>query len=468
MARKYFQSDDEDSDEIVKKYEDFVSGASPAGYFDVEEFETIIDHYLDVENTEKATEALETGMTQHPVSSELQAKNAKIHLLNNEPEQAYEILLSLTEQDDYEVVVLKINALLKMERDDEAVALHEHFFANINSGFLIELAYLEVAQVYMQYKKWTVALELLEKGRDKNPRNIDILFELTHCYEMLEEFDKALANQLHILEINPFVSEAWFNLGQLYFSTQNYTKALEAYDYALAINPKDMHACLQKAHILLNLERFDEAIEHYMEYVEVADTQSKGLIYGYIGECYEYLENNDKAVYWYQKSLELEPESYDSLVGLGICKLEQEKYEEGITFLRKAIEIQPDFFEAYVYLAEAFIGIDDLENALLAYEKSLEYEPNQPETLVAVGTLFLEKDDFLSALYYYHEAYKLDRELEQITLFLAVANFKLGNIEVSLKFLLDAVTANDQALNDFLEICPEAMELLDDTESTKA
>jgi Tfp pilus assembly protein PilF len=218
---------------------------------------------------------------------------------------------------------------------------------------------------------------------------------------------------------------------------------------------------LQKAHVLLNLERFDEAVEHYMEYVETTDTPSRGLIYGYIGECYEYLENNDKAVYWYQKSLELEPESYDSLVGLGICMLEQEKYEEGMNFLRKAIEIEPEFAEAYVYLAEAFIGTEDLESALQAYKKSLEYEPNQPETLVATGTLLLEKDDFISALHYYETAYEQDRELEQITLFLAIVHFKLGNIDISMKHLLEAVTANDQALSDFLEICPEAVEMIE-------
>ena len=462
MARRYSYSPDEESDEIVKKYEDFVSGASPAGYFDVEEFETIIDHYLFTENTDDACKALEMGMKQHPVSSELQAKRAKIQLLNGNPQQACEILAAISDQDDYDVVLLKIDALLKMERDDEAADVYEHFFADINSKYLIDLAYLDIAQVYVHYQKYNTALKLLEKGKENNPRNIDLLFELTHCYEQVLEFDKALETQQLIIEINPFVSEAWFNLGQIYFSAQNYAKALEAYDYTLAINPKDMHACLQKAHVLLHLERFDEAVEHYMEYVEITDTPSKGLIYGYIGECYEYLEDNDKAVHWYQKSLELEPESYDSLVGLGICMLEQEKYRDGMVFLQKAIEIDPEFSEAYVYLAEAFLGIDDLDSALESYKKSLECDPNQPETLIAAGNILLEKEDFVSALHYYQAAYTQSSELEQIALLLAIAHFKVGSISVSLKYLMQAVTADDEALSTFLEICPEAVELMDE------
>ena len=462
MARKYFYSHDEDSDEIVKKYEDFVSGVSPAGYFDVEEFETIIDHYLFLENIDVGNKVLEMGLKQHPTSSELQAKRAKIHLLRDDPHGAFDILTSLTEQDDYDVVLLKIDALLKMERDDEAIAVYEHFFATINSNsYLIESAYLNVAQVYMHYRKYDKALKLLEKGNEINPRSIDILFEISHCYEHLQNIDKALEVQLHITEINPFVSEAWFNLGQIYLSMQNYTKAIDAYDYAIAINPKDMHSCLQKAHILLQLERYHEAIEIYVECAETTDSDdNKALIYGYIGECYEYLKDSTKAVLYYQKSLELEPESYDSLVGLGLCMLEQEKYSEGMVYLQKAIEIEPEFYEAYTYLAEGYIGLDDLENALLAYQKSLEYEPNQPETLVAVGNILLEQEDFVSALLCYQVAYEQNRELEQVHLFLAIGYFKLEQFEESIAHLLEAVTADSEALSAFLEICPEAADLM--------
>jgi len=462
MARKHFLSFDENSEELLKKYEDFAAGISPAGYFDVEEFESIINHYLFLGSIEKAATALEIGLKQHPASSDLQIKRAKILLLDNQAEQAYQILQSLTEQGDYESTILKIDALLKLNRNDEASAVVENFFATNESELLLELAFLDLALLYMHYEKWNTALKLLEKGRSKNPRNIDILFELTTCYEQLLDFDKAIENQKYILEINPFLSEAWFNLGQLYFSQHNYTQALDAFDYSLAINPKDMQACLQKAHVLLNLERFDEAVEHYMEFIENADTPLKGLIYGYIGECYEYLEKNEKAIYWYQKSLELEPESYDSLVGLGICMLEQEKYRDGMVFLQKAIEIDPEFSEAYVYLAEAFLGIDDLDSALESYKKSLECDPNQPETLIAAGNILLEKEDFVSALHYYQAAYTQSSELEQIALLLAIAHFKVGSISVSLKYLMQAVTADDEALSTFLEICPEAVELMDE------
>jgi len=461
MARKHFLSFDENSEELLKKYEDFAAGISPAGYFDVEEFESIINHYLFLGSIEKAATALEIGLKQHPASSDLQIKRAKILLLDNQAEQAYQILQSLTEQGDYESTILKIDALLKLNRNDEASAVVENFFATNESELLLELAFLDLALLYMHYEKWNTALKLLEKGRSKNPRNIDILFELTTCYEQLLDFDKAIENQKYILEINPFLSEAWFNLGQLYFSQHNYTQALDAFDYSLAINPKDMQACLQKAHVLLNLERFDEAVEHYMEFIENADTPLKGLIYGYIGECYEYLEKNEKAIYWYQKSLELEPESCDSLVGLGICMLEQERFEEGLIYLQKAIEIDPEFAETYVYLAEAYIGMDDIDSALSAYKKSLEFEPNQAETLVAVGTLLLEKDEFRTALDYYESAYKLNPDLEQINLFLAIVHFKLNNFDIAMEYLLEAVTIDHQALSDFLEICPEAAERLE-------
>lgn len=457
MARKYSYSHDENSDIAVKKYEDFLSGSSSAGYFDVEEFEDIVEHYLRKGNTNDSSKALEMALKQHPASSELQTKRAKICLVSGNPQQALRILETVTEKDDYDVLLLKMDVLLHLERENEALKIAERFVSTIESKYL-DFAYLDVAYVYIHHRKYETAIELLKKGDESNPNNIDLLFELAFCYERTDEFDKAIETHQRILTIDTFVSEAWFNLAQLYFSQEKYEQALQSYDYVLAIDPSDAFSCLQKAHVLLSAERYREAVECFAEYGELVPDDE--LTYNCIGECYECLENYDTAISYYEKTLISDANNYEALVGVAICLLEQEKYEESIHYTQRAINAQPDYAETWIYLAEAYVGLENFDEALYAYQKSLLLEPNQPETLIAIGNLQLDKEDYLSALYYYNSAHEQDQNIEYINLFFAVAYFKLENFEVSLSYLLDAVEANDDALSLFLEICPEANKLI--------
>ena len=50
---------------LLRKYEDMKSGAQPI-FFDVEEFEQIIDYYLDDFQYDEAREAENLGKRQHP------------------------------------------------------------------------------------------------------------------------------------------------------------------------------------------------------------------------------------------------------------------------------------------------------------------------------------------------------------------------------------------------------------------
>ena len=58
---------------LLRKYEDLRSGVQSI-FFDVEEFEQIIDYYLDDFQYDEATEAARLGKQQHPTSIEISYK----------------------------------------------------------------------------------------------------------------------------------------------------------------------------------------------------------------------------------------------------------------------------------------------------------------------------------------------------------------------------------------------------------
>ncbi len=451
MSRKLSFSKDEESNDIVKRYEQFLSGTA-TGYFDVEELETIVEFYLRKGRTKDCSKALDLGMQLHPNSNALKTKRAKIYLATGDSQKALRILESLTETTDYEVILLKIEVLIRMERMNEARVLSDMLIKEESED--LDNVCLDIAFIYLGQGEYEIAQELLEKGDAFNKRNVDLLFELAFCYEQNDSFTKAIETYNRIIDIDSYMDEAWFNLGQIYFAMQDFLNALEAYDFALTIDDKDSLTCLQKAHVHFQLNQFKEAIDTYQEYRKMASDNWQTDLF--IAECYEKMEQYDNSIIYYKKSLEAHPENYEALTGIAICLLEQEKFLESIDFVQRALAINENASDAWVYLAEAYVGLEQNDNALLAYLKSISLDPEQPDTLMAIANICLEKSEYATAIQYYLTAKDFDKSLEYIDLFISVAYYKSGDREKSEMYFKQAIADNENAAGLFYELCPEA------------
>lgn len=451
MSRKTSYSFDDEPNDLVRRYERFIEGQGP-GYFDVEELETIVDHYLYKGRTKESSSALELGLKLHPSSVELKTKRAKIYLVVGNYQKASHILNSLGESNDYEVILLRIEVLLKMGQHKEA---YQMSVALINSeteeldNITLDLGYIFITQL-----DYDTAIEFLEIGEKYSPNNTDLLFELAFCYEQIAEEEKSIKIYHRIINIDAYSSEAWFNLGQLYFALQDFENAIDAYDFVLVINENDALAMLQKAHAHFQIEEYKEAIELYLSFDKLGIDEWQANLF--IAECYEKLELYDQAIVHYNITLTLDPDSYDALTGLTICYLEKEDYVESLIYVQKALVVQENAPDAWVYLAETLVGMEDMDNALLAYLKSVALDPNQPDTYMAIANICMDKMEYKTALQYYLTAYEQDETVEHIHLFIAVAFFKTGNLSGAKLFLKKAIDQNLDASIAFFELCPEA------------
>ena len=456
MSRKLSFSLDDESSDLVQRYEQFLSGKAK-GYFDVEELENIVEYYLRRGRTKDCNKAIDLGLQLHPNNTALQTKRAKIYLITGDDKKALRVLNSLAESTDYEVILLKIEVFLKLNQQDEAKILTDKLIADEADD--LDNVCLDIAYLYLGQGENGIALELLEKGYDYNCFNPELLYELAFCYEQFEQFDKAIAKNLEIIDIDPFSNEAWFNLGQLYFALQDFPKALDAYEYAQAIDENDSLTCIQKAHVHFQLNQFEEAINAYEEYKKMTS-------YGFwqtdifIAESYEKLEKFEEAISYYKLSLEAQANNYDALTGIAICLLEQEKYAESKIFIEQALVLKQDAPDAWVYMAEAYIGLNDVDNALIAYIKSISIDYEQPDTLMAIANICMEKAEFELAVKYYMAARDQDEYLEFVNLFISVCFYKLGDYVQSFEYFKIALEKDNDAVVLFNELCPDAEDFI--------
>ncbi len=452
MSRKLSFSMDDESTDLIYRYEQFLTGKAN-GYFDVEELENIVEYYLRRGSTKDCNKVIDFGLKLHPNNSILKTKRAKIYLVTGDEKKAFRVLESLAESTDYEVILLKIEVLIKLEKVKEAFALSTKLIADESDD--LDNVCLDIAYLYLSQSHHKIALHILEKGYSFNKLNTELLYELAFCYEQNENFEKAIAINLEIIDIDPFANESWFNLGQLYFALMDFNKALESYEYALAIDATDSLTCVQKAHVHFQLNQFEEAIETYQDYRKMSSFGNWQTDI-FIAECYEKMEKYDIAIQYYQQSLDENAENYDALTGIAICLLEQEKFADSMVYIKQALEQNDEAADAWVYLAEAFVGLDDIDNALISYIKSITLDPEQPDTLFAIANICLEKSEFELAVKYYLAAKVLDEFLEFIDMYIAIAYFKLNNVTESAIYLQYAIDKDNDTLALYLEMCPES------------
>jgi hypothetical protein len=77
--------------EVVRRYEEMISN-NTRYYFDVDEFEEIIDHYLSLAKFNRALKAVQHALIQHPSSTVIQLKKAVILNEKSQPHEALRIL----------------------------------------------------------------------------------------------------------------------------------------------------------------------------------------------------------------------------------------------------------------------------------------------------------------------------------------------------------------------------------------
>lgn len=451
MAKKHSYFFDDEQNELIKRYENYLSGIS-TGYFDVEEMGQIVDYYLLRGKTTESLKALEFGTKLHPESGLLDIKRAKIYLATGNTQKAQRVLNNLVETNDPEVYFLKLETLIKLGKEREAFNIGEEMI-NSEEDDKIMMA-LDVAMVFMMNSTFDYALDLLKIGEEIDQNSVDIMYEKAFCYEQLANSQAAIDTYHQIIKIDAYSSEAWFNLGQVYFNQNKYEKAVEAYDYALVINDEDSVSLIQKAHALYQLNHYEDAIESYKEYLNLSSEKWQALTF--IGECYEKLEDFSKSLYYYKLSLEEVPNNFDALIGAAICYLEFEQYADSLSYLNLALELDDKAADVWVYLAEANIGLNNIDEALTAYLKSIAIDPSQPDTLMAVASIYMDKSEFENAIKFYESAYSFDDNLEMIELFMAVAYFYYGDENQSKKFLNLAIQKSLDALKLFQEFCPNA------------
>jgi tetratricopeptide (TPR) repeat protein len=451
---KFGYSFDDEVKQAVLKFERMRKN-NESYFFDVIEFESIIDYYIESNNSLKAYEAAVMATKQHPNSVSIQLRKARVLLDKGRAVETLKILKRLEniEPGNHEIYIAKGTAM-GMLGDIQGAKKMFDYALSLDSDE-VENILFSIVSVLQNLNYYEHLIPYLKQLIEKEPEFKAHLYDLAYAYEKTGDFDNSINYYIKYIEEEPFSDSAWYNLGIIYNKLEKYEKAIEAYDYALAINNQNSFAIFNKGNILSNLERYSEAIPVYHEYLDIEPESFEAMTY--LAECYEKTDEVVLAKKYYHDAIELAPEFADPWFGLGVIELNAGNTDDSLIYFRKAVKLDDENPEFWYLLGKAHFAKGEKKAALRCFREALKIDAYYDGVWADLGLIILKENLALKAIPYLEHAYKVTGDIPGLNYLLASFYLHTGNHDKALEHLSLALDADQKLYKEFIDLFPSGL-----------
>ena len=450
-----YLSDEEDNHFLsLSKFESMLK-TNKVLFFDSEEFEDIILHYLDIGKATLAKKALKLALEQHPNSTGLKLVQVEMYIYDEKLDIAEKSLIELEaiEPQNEEIYIQRATIYSKRDQHDKAIeSLKIALEYTDDSADVYNLLGME----YLFMDNLEDAKENFMKCLEEDYEDQTALYNVVYCFEFLDQNEEAIAYLNTYIDENPYSEIAWHQSGRLNYGLKKYEEALRAFDYATLIDDEFLGAFMEKAKTLERLKKYEEAIIAYNRTIELEDPTSYAFLR--IGKCYERLGDKKLAIEFYNKTVHEDPLLDKGWIAITDFYLRQKNYQKALFFLNKALSIDNENKQYWKRYATLNRQMNFHEEAELGYRKAVEYGDTELDTwLFWVDTLqFIGEFDtaiktLLQATEFFPESFEIEYRLAG--LYFMLGEDKKGKFHIS-----NALRLNGKNYQILQELFPVAWE----------
>lgn len=354
---------------LVERFEHMVA-KDESYFFDIDEFESIIEYYLERNKIKQAQSVIRYAHQIFPDNMMLLLREAQLLASTGKLSRAIPRLKNLLrfEPRNEEILMTLASVYSQLREHNQAIKYLQEAMKVADNDLRDEL-WIEMALEYENLDRFDKAIETLKSAIEINPENETALYELAYCFEMSDRLEDSIKYFRSFIDDEPYSFPVWYNLGNIYQKKGELQEAIHCYDYCLVIQEDFTPALLNKAHALVKSEEYELAIASYLELLEFEPEHASTLCF--VGECFERLGKLVEAESFYKKSISVDEEFADAWIGLGVVADLQEMTDAAIRFFEKALLIEPENTDFMLLMAAAKKKLDLFSEATAIYEKAL-------------------------------------------------------------------------------------------------
>ena len=406
-------------------------------FFDSEEFEEIIQHYLENGKIALAKKATKLGLEQHPTSTNLKLFQVEMYIFENELDTAEVLLDELyqLEKSNEEIYIQKANIYSRRDQHKKAISLLERALEiTADESDVLSLLGME----YLFLEDFENSKYYFMKCLEFDEQDFSALYNIIYCFDYLEQHEAAIDYLNDFLNKNPYCEVAWHQVGKQYTQLKEHKKALAAFDFAIISDDRFIGAYLEKGKVLEKLNEYEQAIESYTVTLGLDDPTSFALLR--IGKCYEKLKNYDLALQFYHKCVEEDGLLDKGWIAITDFYLKQKNYKKALYYIEKAINIDTENVLYWKRYAKINKRLQLFEEAEHGYRRTLELGNYEIETWLSRCDILIELGEYDAAINNLLQATEFYPENPEIEYRLAGLHYKLledNKAEFHLKNALD-------------------------------
>jgi tetratricopeptide (TPR) repeat protein len=209
----------------------------------------------------------------------------------------------------------------------------------------VDIAYTNLAAVYRDRGLVDQSIVLLKQGLTQLPANYEIYLAYISALQGAGRFEELIASmEGQAYPQSEHDPEIWNTLGVAYSSTSNSEKAIAAYEKALSLDKDHLFAWNNLGNVWLmiytrtNDRRWFEKSRRCFENALRLDPGS-AQAYNGLGAVFRQAEDLDKAIFYWEKAVEINPNLGNALYNLGRACLDRGDKSKSLTHLMKYKEL---------------------------------------------------------------------------------------------------------------------------------
>ena len=208
---------------------------------------------------------------------------------------------------------------------------HMEASENLANVYMLSEQSEKACEIYSNiYKKFPSAFTEFEKYGMA-------LFDTKQYQASIEMLEKALVENENSENINARLALAYQNIGDKEKSLKYFTKTFQ-------LNPKLVALKFDFANLLGNMGKCNEAVEQYKEYLTAFPEDANA--YRNLGLVYKKLDNNELALFNFEKSYSKDSSNVETKKELAYCYHKKKDYTNAIKALDEYVGVvgeEPDF-----------------------------------------------------------------------------------------------------------------------------
>ncbi len=307
----------------------------------------------------------------------------------------------------------------------------------------------------LQMKQYQKALGYLAQALELQPTYSRGYYELGNVYYTTNRYRRAIFNYNQSLNLDAAHIPTRKRLGESYYRMHNFVGAINQFEKILLTLPNDPEVNFMLGITVYKQAALDEYIDEFLEMYGLLNKEEieanknkhngqKERIYNemvsrfYLAQkernnfyeatfnlalTYQEMGKPDSALYYYNKTLQINPGLAKAHIVLAKFYEKQQKYDQALEEYKKALRIDPRYFIDFPRLGPEFDNVDVLAQVTKDLEQEVRIDPNNISSSLSLANILYAQGFRGKAAALYRKVLSLQPEQKTAKSMLA----KMGN-----------------------------------------